>query len=81
MMKSLNTGGMGAYLPIKHITEEDVKEAVDKIIIPTVEAMISENREFKGILFAGLMKTADGIKTIEYNVRFGDPESEIILQV
>ncbi|MFM1524356.1 MULTISPECIES: phosphoribosylamine--glycine ligase [Helcococcus] len=78
--EGLNTGGMGAYLPIKHITEEDVKEAVDKIIIPTVEAMISENREFKGILFAGLMKTADGIKTIEYNVRFGDPESEIILQ-
>ncbi|MFM1538655.1 phosphoribosylamine--glycine ligase [Helcococcus bovis] len=78
--EGLNTGGMGAYLPIKHITEEDVKEAVDKIIIPTVEAMISENREFKGILFAGLMKTANGIKTIEYNVRFGDPESEIILQ-
>ena len=78
--EGLNTGGMGAYLPIKHITEEDVKEAVDKIIIPTAEAMISENREFKGILFAGLMKTADGIKTIEYNVRFGDPESEIILQ-
>lgn len=78
--EGLNTGGMGAYLPIKHITEEDVKEAVDNIIIPTANAMILENREFKGVLFAGLMKTKDGIKTIEYNVRFGDPESEIILQ-
>lgn len=78
--EGLNTGGMGAYLPIRHITTEDVKEAIENIIIPTAEAMISENREFKGILFAGLMKTNDGIKTIEYNVRFGDPESEIILQ-
>ncbi|EHR35047.1 phosphoribosylamine-glycine ligase [Helcococcus kunzii ATCC 51366] len=78
--KGLNTGGMGAYMPIKHITEEDVNEAIEKIVSPTADAMLKEGREFKGILFAGLMKTKDGIKTIEYNVRFGDPESEIILQ-
>lgn len=76
----LNTGGMGAYLPVKHITQSDVDEAIEMIIKPTCRAMVKEGREFKGILFAGLMKTKDGVKTIEYNVRFGDPESEIILQ-
>ena len=53
---------------------------MEKILIPTAKAMLNEGREFKGILFAGLMKTKSGIKTIEYNVRFGDPESEIVLQ-
>lgn len=76
----LNTGGMGAYMPIKNITENDVEEALNNVVLPTAKAMIKEDREFKGILFAGLMKTNNGIKTIEYNVRFGDPESEIILQ-
>ena len=76
----LNTGGMGAYMPIKNITENDVEEALNNVVLPTAKAMIKEDREFKGILFAGLMKTKNGIKTIEYNVRFGDPESEIILQ-
>lgn len=76
----LNTGGMGAYMPVKHITQADVDEALETIIKPTCQAMVKEGREFKGILFAGLMKTKDGVKTIEYNVRFGDPESEIILQ-
>lgn len=78
--KGLNTGGMGVYMPIKNITEEDINEAIEKIVKPTAKAMIKEDRKFKGILFAGLIKTKDGIKTIEYNVRFGDPESEIILQ-
>lgn len=78
--KGLNTGGMGVYMPIKHITTKDIQEAVDNILVPTAKAMIAENRPFKGILFAGLMKTKTGVKTIEYNVRFGDPESEIVLQ-
>ena len=75
----LNTGGMGVYMPIKHITDDDIDEAIEKVLRPTAKAMIKEGRPFKGILFAGLMKTKDGIKTIEYNVRFGDPETEIIL--
>ena len=77
--QGLNTGGMGVCMPIKHITDSDIKEAIEKVLKPTAKAMIKENRPFKGILFAGLMKTKDGIKTIEYNVRFGDPETEIIL--
>lgn len=77
--QGLNTGGMGVYMPIKHITDSDIKEAIEKVLKPTARAMIKENRPFKGILFAGLMKTKGGIKTIEYNVRFGDPETEIIL--
>lgn len=75
----LNTGGMGVYMPIKHISDADIEEAIEKIVRPTAVAMIKEGRPFKGILFAGLMKTKDGVKTIEYNVRFGDPETEIIL--
>ncbi|KXO15809.1 phosphoribosylamine--glycine ligase [Peptoniphilus sp. GNH] len=77
--KGLNTGGMGAYMPIKHISKKDIDEAIENIIRPTAKAMIKEKRPFKGVLFAGLMKTKDGIKTIEYNVRFGDPETEVLL--
>lgn len=77
--KGLNTGGMGAYLPVKDIGQADIDEAIDQIIKPTAAAMVKEGREFKGVLFAGLMKTKDGIKTIEYNVRFGDPETEVLL--
>ena len=77
--KGLNTGGMGAYLPVKGIGKADIDEAIEQIIKPTAAAMVKEGREFKGVLFAGLMKTKDGIKTIEYNVRFGDPETEVLL--
>lgn len=77
--KGLNTGGMGAYLPVKGIGQADIDEAIEQIIKPTAAAMVKEGREFKGVLFAGLMKTKDGIKTIEYNVRFGDPETEVLL--
>lgn len=77
--QGLNTGGMGAYMPIKHISKKDIDEAIENIIRPTAKAMIKEKRPFKGVLFAGLMKTKDGIKTIEYNVRFGDPETEVLL--
>ena len=77
--KGLNTGGMGAYLPIAHITQEDVQSGIDEVVQPMVEAMSKENMPFYGILYAGLMKTRDGIKTIEFNVRFGDPECEVLL--
>lgn len=77
--EGLNTGGMGVYMPIKHISEDDIEEAIENIVKPTAKAMIEEGRPFKGILYAGLMKTAQGIKTIEYNVRFGDPETEVLL--
>lgn len=74
-----NTGGMGVYMPIKNITDSDIDEAIEKILKPTALGMIKESRVFKGVLFAGLMKTKDGVKTIEYNVRFGDPETELIM--
>ena len=74
-----NTGGMGVYMPIKNITDSDIEEAIEKVLKPTALGMIKEGRVFKGVLFAGLMKTKDGVKTIEYNVRFGDPETELIM--
>lgn len=77
--KGLNTGGMGAYLPISHITPQDVKQGIDEVVQPMVDALSREDMPFYGILYAGLMKCQDGIKTIEFNVRFGDPESEVIL--
>ena len=77
--EGLNTGGMGVYMPIKNITDSDIEEAIEKVLKPTALGMIHEGRVFKGVLFAGLMKTKDGVKTIEYNVRFGDPETELII--
>ena len=74
-----NTGGMGVYMPIKNITDSDIEEAIEKVLKPTALGMIQEGRNFKGVLFAGLMKTKKGVKTIEYNVRFGDPETELIM--
>lgn len=77
--EGLNTGGMGAYSPLLKITKEDVQEGLDKVVQPMVEAMSKEGMPFYGILYAGLMKCKDGVKTIEFNVRFGDPESEVLL--
>ena len=77
--EGLNTGGMGVYMPIKNITDSDIEEAIEKVLKPTALGMIKEAREFKGVLFAGLMKSKTGVKTIEYNVRFGDPETELIM--
>lgn len=74
-----NTGGMGVYMPIKNIKDSDIDEAIEKILRPTAAAMVREDKSFTGVLFAGLMKTKDGIKTIEYNVRFGDPETEVLM--
>ncbi|MBP3483409.1 MAG: phosphoribosylamine--glycine ligase [Alistipes sp.] len=74
-----NTGGMGAYSPLPFITEEDRQYALDKIMRPTAAAMVEEGYPFCGVLYGGLMKTADGIKVIEFNARFGDPETEVVL--
>jgi phosphoribosylamine--glycine ligase len=74
-----NTGGMGAYSPAPVLTAELESRAMREIILPTAEAMADAGTPFSGVLFAGLMLTADGPKLIEYNVRFGDPECEAIM--
>ncbi len=77
--KGLNTGGMGTFSPSRIYTPELEAECMEKIFIPTMEAMNKENRTFKGVLYFGLMKTPDGVKVIEYNCRFGDPETQVVL--
>ena len=77
--KGLNTGGMGTFSPSRIYTEEIADVCMEKIFKPTVDALKKENREFKGIIYFGLMITADGPKVIEYNARFGDPETQVIL--
>ncbi len=74
-----NTGGMGAYSPVPQIPQSVVDEAIEKIVRPTVEAMSAEGTPFTGILYAGLIATADGPKVIEFNARFGDPETQVVL--
>ena len=77
--KGPNTGGMGAYTELPFITEEDLEYAMNKIMRPTASAMVEEGCPFCGVLYGGLMKTKSGIKVIEFNARFGDPETEVIL--
>ncbi len=74
-----NTGGMGAYSPAPVMTPDLVERTMAKIIRPTVAAMAQRGTPFKGVLFAGLMITTDGPKLIEYNVRFGDPETQVLM--
>lgn len=74
-----NTGGMGAYSPVPQISDDMVNEAMERVMIPMAQAMVDENIPFTGILYGGFMATKDGVKTIEFNVRFGDPETEVIL--
>ncbi|MEK3856508.1 phosphoribosylamine--glycine ligase [Cytobacillus sp. FSL H8-0458] len=74
-----NTGGMGAYSPVPHIGDETVAEAVEQVLKPAAKAMVQEGRSFTGILYAGLIKTLAGPKVIEFNARFGDPETQVIL--
>src|SRR5205085_674186 len=74
-----NTGGMGAYAPARVLTAELQQRAMDEIVRPTARALAEAGTPFSGILYAGLMLTADGPKLIEYNVRFGDPECEAIM--
>ena len=77
--KGLNTGGMGTIAPNPYYTPEIAKQCMKKIFLPTVNAMNAEGRTFKGCLYFGLMLTADGPKVIEYNCRFGDPETQVVL--
>ncbi len=77
--EGLNTGGMGTFSPAPFYGEKTEKEVLEKIMIPTIAAMNAEGRIFKGVLYFGLMKTKDGMKVIEYNARFGDPETQVIL--
>lgn len=74
-----NTGGMGAYAPAPVLTAELERRAMDEIVRPTARALADAGTPFNGVLYAGLMLTADGPKLIEYNVRFGDPECEAIM--
>ena len=75
----LNTGGMGTIAPNPYYTEEIAAACMERIFLPTVRAMAAEGRPFKGCLYFGLMLTADGPKVIEYNCRFGDPETQVVL--
>lgn len=77
--KGPNTGGMGAYAPVPHISQDVVDQAVESIVKPVLDGMIKEGRPYLGILYAGLILTAEGPKVIEFNARFGDPETQIIL--
>ena len=77
--KGPNTGGMGAYSGVPIIDQADVDYALEHIMKPTAKAMILEGKPFKGLLYGGLMKTKDGVKVIEFNARFGDPETEVVL--
>ncbi|MBQ4602380.1 MAG: phosphoribosylamine--glycine ligase [Clostridia bacterium] len=77
--KGLNTGGMGTIAPNPYYTDAVAKECMEKIFLPTVDAMEKEGRAFKGCLYFGLMITKDGPKVIEYNCRFGDPETQVVL--
>ena len=77
--EGLNTGGMGTFAPAPFYGDKTAEEVMEKIMKPTVAAMNAEGRTFKGVLYFGLMKTKKGMKVIEYNSRFGDPETQVIL--
>ncbi|BBE39329.1 phosphoribosylamine--glycine ligase [Streptococcus dysgalactiae] len=77
--KGPNTGGMGAYAPVPHISQDVVDQVVETIVKPVLNGMIAEGRPYLGILYAGLILTDEGPKVIEFNARFGDPETQIIL--
>lgn len=77
--KGLNTGGMGTISPNPYYTEELAQTCMDTIFMPTIQGMVQEGRPFKGCLYFGLMLTPNGPKVIEYNARFGDPETQVVL--
>src|SRR5260370_15012583 len=74
-----NTGGMGAYSPAPVMTADIERRALDEIVLPTIRAMKAMGAPYKGVLYAGLMITGEGPKLIEYNVRFGDPECQVLM--
>ena len=71
--------GMGAYTPVPQVPEEAVQQAISQVLKPTAKGMVAEKRPFQGILYAGLIQTATGPKVIEFNARFGDPETQVVL--
>lgn len=77
--KGPNTGGMGAYSPVPLVTDDDIEFSLEKIMKPVAAGMVAEGSTFKGVLYGGLMKTPTGVKVIEFNCRFGDPETEVVL--
>lgn len=77
--KGPNTGGMGAYAPVPHLSQSVVDTAVETIVKPVLKGMMTEGRPYLGILYCGLILTEDGPKVIEFNARFGDPETQVIL--
>lgn len=77
--RGLNTGGMGAYSPVPQMTEAQVQQAVDDILLPAARGLVQEGRSFSGVLYAGLMMTEKGPQVIEFNARFGDPETQVVL--
>ncbi|WP_226584404.1 phosphoribosylamine--glycine ligase [Halobacillus litoralis] len=74
-----NTGGMGAFAPVPQLTEKSYQTALHDIVTPVAAAMVEEGRSFTGILYAGLIETSEGPKVIEFNARFGDPETQVVL--
>lgn len=74
-----NTGGMGAYCPVAHIKQSVIQEAIDRVIRPTVQGLMAEGIPYCGVLYAGLMSTEQGVQVIEFNARFGDPETQVVL--
>lgn len=77
--KGPNTGGMGTYSPVPQFDQAQVDRAVQDILLPVAKAMVAEGKPFQGVLYAGLMMTAAGPKVIEFNTRFGDPETQVVL--
>ncbi len=77
--EGLNTGGMGTFSPSRLYDSAKAEECMNNIFLPTVKAMTAEGRPFKGVLYFGLMMTKNGVKVIEYNCRFGDPETQVVL--
>lgn len=77
--KGLNTGGMGTFSPSRLYDAAKAEKCMENIFLPTIKAMNAEGRTFKGVLYFGLMMTRDGVKVIEYNCRFGDPETQVVL--
>lgn len=77
--KGPNTGGMGAYAPVRHVSDSVVNEATERILIPAAMGMVKNGTPFEGILYAGVIATDEGPKTIEFNARFGDPEAQVLM--
>ena len=76
-----NTGGMGAYAPVTHLGDKVIEEAIEKIVQPMADAMVEEGLNYFGVMYLGAIITKDGIKVIEFNARFGDPEAQILLSL